>query len=173
MTHRLRAVAFDVDAASLISLREALPEWEIEVVNGATAASLTQARNPGGADLLIVMAREKVAETVGLCRFLVGCGVLSIDSGNEVAETSRLHRSGQNQGCADAPLLVLVPSGHEPLVRVALEAGAHSCLVLPIHSKEVASVLAHARAGNQPGRHTLNLDQAQSEDRWRDDGGEG
>src|SRR4051812_14173040 len=39
MTHRLRAVAFDVDAASLISLREALPEWEIEVVNGATAAS--------------------------------------------------------------------------------------------------------------------------------------
>ena len=172
MTHRLRAVAFDVDAASLISLREALPEWEIEVVNGATAASLTQARNPGGADLLIVMAREKVAETVGLCRFLVGCGVLSIDSGNEVAETS-LHSSGQNQECADAPLLVLVPSGHEPLVRAALEAGAHRCLVLPVHSKEVASVVAHALPGNQPGRITLNLDQSQSEDRWRDDGGEG
>jgi len=39
--------------------------------------------------------------------------------------------------------------------------------------KEVVGVLAHARAGNQPGRHTLNLDQAQIEDRWRDDGGQG
>ena len=64
MTHRLRAVAFDVDAASLISLREALPEWEIEVVNGATVASLTHDRNPG-ADLLVVMARAGVTETVG------------------------------------------------------------------------------------------------------------
>src|SRR5437764_8991965 len=145
MTHRLRAVAFDVDAASLISLREALPEWEIEEVNGATAASLTQAQNPGGADLLIVMAREKVAETVGLCRFLVGCGVLSIDSGKEVAETSGLHRSGQNQGCADAPLLVLVPSGHEPLARVASEAAAHSRLVPALHSTEASRLLAAAR----------------------------
>jgi DNA-binding NarL/FixJ family response regulator len=174
MTHRLRAVAFDVDTASLISLREALPEWEIEVVNGATAASLTLARNPGAADLLVVMAREEVAETLGLCRFLVCCGVLSTGSREEVAEASGLHRSRQNQAQReDAPLLVLVPRGHEPLVRAALEAGAHSCLVQPIHPKEVVSVLAHARAGNQPGRHTLNLDQAQIEDRWRDDGGQG
>jgi hypothetical protein len=34
-------------------------------------------------------------------------------------------------------------------------------------------MLARAHAGNQPGRHTLNLDQAQREDRWRDDGGQG
>ncbi len=40
MPYRLKAIAFDLDAASLGSLREALAEWEIEVVNGATAASL-------------------------------------------------------------------------------------------------------------------------------------
>jgi hypothetical protein len=68
---------------------------------------------------------------------------------------------------------VLVPSGQGPLVRAALEAGAHSCLLLPIYAKEVASMLVHARAGNQPGRHTLNLEGAQCEDRWRDDGGQG
>src|SRR5437588_10656130 len=37
MSYRSRAVAFDLDAASLSSLREALPAWEIEVVSGATA----------------------------------------------------------------------------------------------------------------------------------------
>jgi hypothetical protein len=58
-------------------------------------------------------------------------------------------------------------------VWAALEAGADSCLVLPVHAKGVASMLVHARAGNQPGRHTLNLDQAQIEGRWRDDGGQG
>jgi hypothetical protein len=34
-------------------------------------------------------------------------------------------------------------------------------------------MLAHAQAGNQPGRHTLNLEQAQREDEWQDDGGQG
>jgi hypothetical protein len=33
--------------------------------------------------------------------------------------------------------------------------------------------VVHAQAGNQSGRHTLNLEKAQTEDRWRDDGGEG
>jgi hypothetical protein len=32
--------------------------------------------------------------------------------------------------------------------------------------------MAHARAGNQPGRHTLDLDQAEEENPWQDDGGE-
>jgi hypothetical protein len=174
MPHRLRAVAFDLDAASLISLREALPGWEIEVVNGATAASLAHAWDPGAADLLVVQARGEVAETLGLCRFLVSCGVFSTDSREEAAETLGRPRSQQNQARrADAPLLVLVPSGREPLVRAALAAGATRCLVLPIHAKEVASMLARARQGNQPGRHTLNLDRAQSEDHWRDDGGQG
>jgi DNA-binding NarL/FixJ family response regulator len=173
MPHQLKAVAFDLDAASLISLREALPEWEIEVVNGATAASLTDDWNPGAVDLLIVKARAEVAETLGLCRFLV-CGVISTDSREEVTETLRWHRSRQNQARrADAALLVLVPSGQESLARAALEAGAAGCLVLPVHAKQVASMLARVRQGNRPGRHTLNLDPAQCEDPWRDHGGQG
>jgi CheY-like chemotaxis protein len=150
MMNQSKAIAFDVDPASLLSLREALPEWEIEAVRGATAALLTQDSDPGAADLLIVGARDDVTETLGLCRGL---------------------RS--QAGRAVTPLLVLVPPAQPALVRAALEAGADSCLVLPVNAKEVASMLAHARAGNQPGRHTLNLDQAQREDRWRDDGGQG
>jgi DNA-binding NarL/FixJ family response regulator len=174
MPNRLKAIAFDLDRASLISLREALPEWEIEVVNGATAASLTHDWNPGAADLLVLRAGEDVAETLGLCRFLVGCGVFSTDARRKAADSSRLPRNRQDQARrADAPLLVLVPPGQESLVRAALEAGAVSCLVLPVHAKEVASMLARVRQGNRPGHHTLNLDQAQCEDRWRDDGGQG
>jgi len=45
--------------------------------------------------------------------------------------------------------------------------------MLPINPKDVASMLVHAQEGNQPGRHTLDLEQAQTEDRWRDDGGQG
>ncbi len=173
MPRRLRTVAFDLDAASLISLREALPEWEIDVVNGGTAASLSHDWNPGAANLLVVKACEEMAETLGLCRFLVSCGVYSTDYQEQV-ETLGLQRSRQNQARrADAPLLVLVPSGEEQLVRTVLEAGADGCLVLPVHAKEVASMLARVRQGNQPGRHTLNLDPAQPEDRWRDDGGQG
>jgi DNA-binding response OmpR family regulator len=85
------------------------------------------------------------------------------------------HRSRQSRvRRSDAPLLVLVPPGQGRLaVRAALEAGADSCLVLPVHAKEVASMLARAWQGNRPGRHTLDLDRAQREDRWRDDGGQG
>lgn len=172
--HRLRAVAFDLDAASLISLREAFPGCEIELLNGATAASLTCDWDPGTVDLLVVQAREEAAETLGLCRFLVSCGVLATDSEDEVAETLRLHRSGQDEARhVDAPLLVLVRPERGSVVRAALKAGAHSCLLLPIYAKEVAGMLARARQGNQPGRHTLNLDRAQRDDRWRDDGGQG
>jgi hypothetical protein len=66
-----------------------------------------------------------------------------------------------------------VSPGQEPLIRAALDEGAHGCLLLPIHPKEVTRMLAHARAGNQPGRHTLNLEHAQREDEWRDEGGQG
>ncbi len=174
MPHRLRAIAFDLDDASLISLREALPEWEIEVVNGATAASLSPEWSPGVADLLVVKARAEVVETLGLCRFLAFAVVFSTDSREEETATFGLHRSRQNQALrADALLLVLVPPGQESLVRALLEAGADNCLVLPIHAKEVASMLAHAHDGNQPGRHTLNLHKAPCADEWRDDGGQG
>jgi hypothetical protein len=174
MSDRSRAMAFDVDAASLASLREALPGWRIDVVYGATVASLPCDWDPGVVDLLVVGVRANVTETLGLCRFLAFCTSYSRDSRQEVAETFGLRRSLQDQARrADAPLLVLVPSGQETLAEAALEAGAHSCLLLPIYAKEVASMLVHARAGNQPGRHTLNLEGAQSEDRWRDDGGQG
>ncbi len=174
MPYRLKAVAFDLDEASLMCLGEALPEWEIEVVKGAKAASLTHSWNPGAADLLIVKARAEAAETLGLCRFLVRCGVFSTDSQKELAERLPRHRGQQNQALrVDAPLLVLVPSEQEPVVRAALEAGAAGCLVLPIHAKQVVSMLARVRQGNRPGRHTLNLDIPQREDRWRDDGGQG
>jgi AmiR/NasT family two-component response regulator len=74
-------------------------------------------------------------------------------------------------GRANTPLLVLVSSPQEDLVRAALEAGAHSCLVLPVHVKDLAGVVARAGEG-RPGRHTLGLDRAQHKDVWRDDGGE-
>jgi hypothetical protein len=174
MPKRSRAIAFDVDPASLRSLQEALPAWEIESIHGATVASLSHAWNPGTANLLVVMARAQVPEMLELCRFLVVRGVGSSAQRKVVAETLGMHRGRQAQGRrGDAPLLVLVPSGQETLVRDVLEAGADCCLVLPIHAKEVSSMLAHVRQGNQPGRHTLSLDQAQREDLWQDDGGQG
>jgi len=47
MPDQSKVIAFDVDQASLISLRKALPDSLIEVVNGATASSLTRDWNPG------------------------------------------------------------------------------------------------------------------------------
>jgi DNA-binding response OmpR family regulator len=150
MPNQPRAVAFDVDPASLLSLRQAFPKWEIEAVEGATAPSLTQDWNLGAADLLIIGARDDEAATFDLCRGL-----------------------RKQAGRAVTPLLVLVRPAQRALVRKILKAGADSCLVLPIDAKEVASMLVRAQAGNQPGRHTLNLHKAQTEDRWRDDGGQG
>jgi peptidylprolyl isomerase len=145
-----RAIAFDVDPASLASLRQAFPKWEIETVNGATTDSLRQDWSPRAADLLVVGTCDEVGETLGLCRGL----------------RSQLGR-------ARTPLLVLVPPAREALVRAALGAGANSCLGLPVHPKELVAMVSRVRASNRPGRHTLNLDRAQHEDRWRDDGGQG
>ena len=167
-----RAIAFDVDAASLASLREALPGWEIDTINGATPSSLVHNWNPGAVDLVVVSASDDAKQILDLCRFLSFCTWYSIDSREEVAAALG-SRENLPALRPDAPVLVLVPAGRGRLVGAALEAGARSCLVLPIHPKEVARMLAHARAGNQPGRHTLSLDQAQIEDRWRDDGGQG
>ncbi|HKI30652.1 MAG TPA: hypothetical protein VKA46_02080 [Gemmataceae bacterium] len=149
MPDQPKAVAFDVDPASLASLREAFPGWRIDAVHGATTDSLTQDWSPGEADLLVIGARDQVTETLGLCRGL---------------------RS--QAGRAHTALLVLVTPAQEALVRAALDAGAHACLVLPVHAKDLVSMVARARGGNRPGRHTLGFDRAQLGDSWRDDGGE-
>ena len=149
MPGRPKVIALDVDPTSLGSLRQAFPGLQVEAVHAATRESLARDWNPGEARLLVVGARTDVTQTLGLCRGL---------------------RS--QAGRAQTPLLVLVQPGREPLVRAALEAGADSCLVLPVHAQELVTMLSRALAGNRPGRHTLGLDQPQSDDEWRDDGGE-
>jgi DNA-binding response OmpR family regulator len=149
MSDVLRVVAFDLDRGSLESLRQAFPDSDVEAMNGATLESLARDWNPSTTDLLVIGARENLAETLGLCRALR-------------TQVGRLH----------TPLLVLVQRAQEARVRAALDASAHSCLVLPIHPKELVTMVSRALAGNQPGRHTLNLDQPQQDDLWRDDGGE-
>jgi len=149
MTARPKAVAFDVDSDSLNALRDAFPGWDIEATAGITIGSLDRDWRPGAADLLVVGDHEDLSRTLGLCRGL----------------RSQVGRAG-------TPLLVLVPPAREAVVRAALGAGANSCLVLPIHPKELVSMVARAQAGNQPGRHTLGLDRAQRQDLWQDEGGE-
>jgi hypothetical protein len=180
MPSQSKVIAFDVDQADLVILQEGLPDSVIEVINGATAASLTRDWNPGTVDLVVVKARKHVAETLALCRFLVSCGVLArgasavTDAQEEEPQTLGLHRGRRNVARRPhSPLLVLVSPRRKRLVSAVLKAGAHSCLMLPINAKDVSSMLAHAQTGNQPGRHTLDLERAQTEDRWRDEGGQG
>jgi hypothetical protein len=170
---RSRAVAFNVDSASLASLRDALPGWEIISVNEATAVSLSDHWAPGTADLLIVGTRGNAAETLELCRLLSICAAYTAEAQNAGTQTLAPEQyPARTAAVPNAPLLVLVPVGQEALVGAALEAGAWNCLMLPIHAKEVASMLAHARAGNRPGRHTLGLDRPQQDDLWQEYGGE-
>lgn len=145
MPDRPRIVTFDLDAESLGSLRRAFPAWAIEAHSGDEADS----PGCGTADLLVVGVPDEEAGVAERCRRLRG-----------------------QLGPADTPILVLVPPGRESLVRHALEAGADSCLILPVHPKELANRQARAREGNRPGRHTLDLDRAQQTDEWRDEGGE-
>jgi DNA-binding NarL/FixJ family response regulator len=149
MADRPKVIAFDVDPESLAALREAFLGWDVETTDGATVRSLERDWSPAAAQLLVVGHCEEMSRTLGLCREL---------------------RS--QAGRAETPLLVLVPPAREALVRAALAAGAHGCLVLPVHAKDLVSMVARARAGNQPGRHTLDLDRPQRLDPWQDDGGE-
>jgi len=174
LPRKARAIAFDLDAPSLAALGEAVPGWLIDVIYGATVPSLPCNWNPGTVELLVVGVREDAAETLALCRFLAFAAANSRDCRPSAVATLGPCRIPSNRTPhGNSPLLVLVRSGQEPLVRELLEAGADNCLVLPIHAKEVASMVAHMWQGNRPGRHTLNLDRAQCEDRWRDDGGQG
>lgn len=146
---KARAVAFGLDDASLTTLQAALTEWEIEVVQGATAASLLLDLSPEAADFLVVSADEEESAALKLCRGL---------------------RNQAGRGLL--PMLVLVPPGKDSLVRAALKAGAHGCLLLPVQAQEVVGMLARARQGNRPGRHTSNLDRAQIDNPAQDCGGE-
>jgi FKBP-type peptidyl-prolyl cis-trans isomerase 2 len=167
-----RVVAFDVDAASLASLHVALPEWEIESVNGATPTSLSGHWNPRAADLLVVGTRNNVAETLALCRLLSFCVSYSPEARSEGREALVPEQSPQRTAIWNAPLLVLVPAGQKTLVEAVLEAGARGCLMLPIHLSEITSMVARVRADNRPGRHPLDLGRFQEEDLWQEDGGE-
>jgi FKBP-type peptidyl-prolyl cis-trans isomerase SlpA len=168
-----RVVAFDVDAASLASLREALPGWEVVALDGASMASVAHTGDPGPADLLIVGARENGVETLGLCRMLACCTPHATEVRHEVLEALFPRKGARLPVRAGAvPLLVLVRPGQQTLAGAALEAGASSCLILPLHAREVAGMLAQARAGNRPGRHTGDLDRAQVDGPWQEDGGE-
>lgn len=160
-----RAVAFDVDDASLASLQLALPGWEIEQIRGATAAALVYQWKPSRVDLFVVGVRN-VWDSLGLCRFLAGCD--TVRTGGQAIEAPPMSSPQLN-----AKVLALLPADQRNFVTAVLKAGAHSCLMLPIHPKDVASMLVHAQQGNQPGRHTLNLERAQKEDPWRDNGGQG
>jgi hypothetical protein len=173
-SHQFRALAFDLDEASNISLHEALPGWEIEVIYDAATASQSQHWDPAATDLLVVTIGDDPKQSLALCRFLSCRSGFSLDHQENAANHAGQNREEQEQKPpAGAPLLVLMHPGQEDIVSAALEAGAESCLVLPIHAKDIAGMLARARRLNQPGRHTLNLDRAQMEDRWRDDGGQG
>lgn len=172
MTCPYQIVAFDVDTSSLNALRKALPGWQVRSIDGATVNSLPRDWTPGETNLFVMGVREHATETLGLCRFLAffaSCRQKSAQDDNFVMAGSLRDHSP----ACDAPILVLVSAGQEKLIEALLRSGAHSCLMLPIHAQDVAAMLRHARAGNQPGRHTLNLESAQVEDRWRDDGGQG
>jgi DNA-binding response OmpR family regulator len=150
MTERGRAIVFDVDQETLVSLRQAFSEWQVEVSDRATIDLLIGGHSLGVVDLLVLGVGTNVVQSLALCRVL-----------------------RKQPDSAHTPILVLVAPGEESLVRSALEAGATSCLVLPVHAKELASMVTRAGEGNQPGRHTLNLHRAQEHDNWRDDGGQG
>jgi hypothetical protein len=168
-----RAFAFDVDAASLGSLREALPAWKIEVVNGATAASLRRDWNPRTAGLVVVGLRGNVAESLGLCRFLAFCNSYAGDFAQQLVGPREHPGNGQDGARREgALLLVLMPPGQEALLEGALDAGTHRCLPLPLQARDVTRLLVHPPVGNRRGRPT-GPQGARNEDLWRDDGGQG
>ncbi len=170
---RGRAIIFDVDEESLVTLRKALPEWKIEIVRGATSLSLCRDWNPAEADLLVVGVCEDNAEMLGLCRFLSFSSSFSEDFRLDPVASGILRDIRNEVGRSTTPIIVLVRPGQESLIEPTLKAGADSCLVIPIHYKEVRNMLGRMEEDNQPGRHTLNLQHPQSEDLWRDCGGEG
>jgi DNA-binding response OmpR family regulator len=150
MVHDRKVLAFNVDWESLASLREAFPGWEVEAVASGTHGPTMKTWDPTGVDLLVIGNDRGTGETARLCRFL-----------------------RQQSRWKATPLLVIAPPDMPDLVSAALEAGANTCLILPVHAKEMVSMLGRAQQGNQPGKHTTASHQPQQDDAWRDEGGEG
>jgi hypothetical protein len=166
-------VALDVDPSSLLSIREAFPQCRIQIVNGATASTIVSTWNPRAADLVVLGMVGDGGTSLELCRSLGSCKRCSEDFNTRKPEVVEAEDGQSTSRISNAPLLVLLSPGQGHLVQAFLEAGAHSCLVRPVHFKDVFGMLKHAQAGNQPGRHTLHVEGAQREDVWRDAGGEG
>src|SRR5687768_4979779 len=78
----LRAIAFDVDAASLTSLQEALPGWSVEIVIGGIINCVSRDWSPDSAALFVIGVHNNVTETLGLCRFLAFRTSFSADAPN-------------------------------------------------------------------------------------------
>lgn len=149
-TNQGRAVAFDVDPESLERIGQAFPEWTIDIFPSTVSQFRASEPLDEVADLLVLGGHHSGTPSAGLCRVL----------------RTRF-------GCADTPLLVLVPPDTQSQVEAFLDAGANSCLILPIQVQELVDVFVRARAGNRPGHHTGKFDEAQQNDLWQDDGGEG
>lgn len=150
MRNELTAVTYHLDQESVICLQEALPGWQIQIMDNAAPRAAKRDWIPGTAGLVVLGTNAPQSETLGLCRAL---------------------RSQVD--CQAIPLLALVPPHKADLVRAILEAGADNCLVLPVHPKEIMKVVWEKGRANHSGRHTLNLNQPQHGDENRDDGGEG
>jgi hypothetical protein len=168
-----QVVAFDVDASSLLSIREAIPECRIKIVNGATASTIASPWNVRVFDLVVLGVVGDGGNSLGLCRSLAYCNGYCEDFDPLTPKVVQADDGQSRSRTSNVPLLVLMSPSQGHLVQAFLEAGAHSCLVRPVHFKDVLGMLKRAQAGNKPGRHTLNLEGAQREDVWRDAGGEG
>jgi AmiR/NasT family two-component response regulator len=171
MSEQLRAVTFDMDDTGLTALKRALPGWKVDAVNEATARAANHDWDAGRTDLLVVMSGHEPAETLALCRLLVASSLFTTNQ-EEATDLWRDALEKRADG-ADPPLLVLLRTDQQSLAQAMLDAGADGCLMLPIDAKELANMLAQARQGNRPGRHTRGLDRAQCDDSWRDNGGQG
>jgi FKBP-type peptidyl-prolyl cis-trans isomerase 2 len=138
---RARVVTFDLDAANLAGLSQALPEWDLFQVNGVSADALAATWTNGAADLLVVGFGPDMARSLALCRFLVFCSAAAAENrGDRVP----LRGPGVPAG---VPLLAVIPPGHEGLVGSALAAGAYYCLFPPLRPRELSDLLARLQAG--------------------------
>jgi hypothetical protein len=165
------ACAFDLDAANLACLEDALPGWDIRALNGQTAASLPPDWASEEASLLVVAIRGDGRESLKLCRFLAGALVpLTVHTWPELLPEAMAERKAATR---KAMLFVLLPPDHDSLVWALQEAGADRCLFLPLEANEVTDILYAVRSRDPDPKFLRDQQKAQRDERWRDDGGPG